>query len=157
MQYRAGPKAAIGAGSSILREANMTDLERRHWENRVLAAIMCRTIGGPVTGDALAQQFGTNIRTIAGLVERWRDAGIKIGSRKGGRDASGKETPMGYFLASNAEEMQETILHMEGMARQIFGRAQKLKRWNDREPSIFEQTTTLEEQLERSTDVQQTI
>lgn len=116
----------------------MNPIWNEHQKNLVLAAILCRTIRNPITGDALALQFSTDRRKIADLIETWRDEGIKIGSTKGGLDADGNERPKGYFQAKDPGEMLETVAHMESMARQIWARAQKLKKWGT-VPTLWEQ------------------
>lgn len=98
---------------------------------RVLARIQQYTIEQPITGEALAAEFGTSWRKIAEIVEELRDAGHKIGSSK--------SKPMGYFIARHPAELQGTLNHLEGQAKKILARRNRLAWWGGSQPTVFEQ------------------
>lgn len=98
---------------------------------RILARIQEYDIKAPITGEALAQEFGTNWRKVADIVEQLRDAGHKIGSSM--------SKPMGYFLARSPEDLQGTLTHLESRAKKILARRNRLAWWGGAQPTIFEQ------------------
>lgn len=97
---------------------------------RVLARIQQHTIEQPITGEALAAEFSTSWRKVAEIVEELRDAGHKIGSSK--------SKPMGYFLARHPSELISTLNHLEGQAKKILARRNRLAWWGGSQPTIFE-------------------
>jgi len=99
---------------------------------RVLKRIGQHSISNPITGGSLALEFGTSWRTIASIVEDARDSGHKIGSSKGGK-------AMGYFLASNPQELHSTIAHMRSQGKKIIVRSNIMANWGSSQPSVFEQ------------------
>jgi len=97
----------------------------------VLKVIERHTIDNPIKGHVLAEMFNTSWRTIADVIEILRDCGYKVGSNK--------SNPMGYFIARNPEELLDTTLHMEEMAKKILSRINKMRKWDQTNPTIFEQ------------------
>ncbi len=98
---------------------------------RILARIQQYTIENPITGEALAVEFGTNWRKVAEVVEDLRDTGHKIGSSL--------KKPMGYFLARHPAELLGTLEHLDSRANKIRARRNRLANWGGTQPTIFEQ------------------
>ena len=93
----------------------------------VVAAILCRSYRNPITGAVLAEQFAVDIRTITGIVEQARDAGMKISSSKGGFDKYlGLVVPSGYYQAKTPEEMRSTYDMYQSTIKQLSTRAKKM-------------------------------
>ena len=101
---------------------------------RVLARIQTHTIAGPISGDALADEFGISWRKVASIVEQLRDNGHKIGSSNG--------SPSGYFIARTPEELHPTISRMRDQAKKILARTNRMADFQSSEPTVFEQMET---------------
>jgi len=97
---------------------------------RVLNVISQRTIDNPITGEAIAQQVGTNWRSVAACVETLRFLGFKIGSSK--------TKPMGYFLARTPNEMRPTAERMKQTCLVQLKQVQRMYMWNGDQPTIFD-------------------
>lgn len=97
---------------------------------RVLKRIQQHTSTNPITGGSLAAEFGTTWRRVATVVEDLRDSGHKIGSSK--------SDPMGYFLARHPSELTSTLDHLEGQAKKILARRNRLANWGSAQSTIFE-------------------
>ena len=98
---------------------------------RVLARIQQYSQDGPITGAALAAEFGISWRKVADIVEDLRDNGHKVGSSM--------TAPMGYFIAHHPVELVSTLEHLESRAKKILGRRNRLANWGGAQPTIFEQ------------------
>ncbi len=97
---------------------------------RVLKMISDRTIDNPIIGDAIADQLGTNWRTVANCVEILRYIGFKIGSSK--------TKPMGYFLARTREEMRPTAERTKQSCLKQLKQVQRMYQWDGEEPTLFD-------------------
>jgi hypothetical protein len=102
---------------------------------RILARIQIHRIEYPITGRALAEEFGIDIRKVQLVVEELRKGGHKIGSQMA--------NPAGYFLARNPEELYETAEHYRSRAKEFCLQANRLMDFGSAQPTIFEQTVEI--------------
>lgn len=107
-----------------------------HLTLSVLARVQQHNASDPITGHALAELFGINIRQVQTIVEELRDAGHKVGSSMG--------KPLGYFLAKTPEELIGTAEHYRSRAREFCIRANRLMDFGSLEPTVFEQPVEFE-------------
>jgi hypothetical protein len=118
----------------------MSTIDETMFAQAVTAAILCRDFKNPITGAALAQEFGVNIRTITGVIEIARDSGIKIASSKGSFDKFlNRKVDAGYYQAKSPEEMRSTYDFYQKTIKELSARAKKLMDFGGANPSVFEQ------------------
>jgi hypothetical protein len=106
----------------------------------ILAAILCRTYKNPITGDALAEGYGVDLRQITTIVSNARKKRIKIASSKGGRDEYlGVKVEAGYYQARTPEEMRSTADMIHGTAMELLKLEKDLMDFGNVQPSVWEQ------------------
>jgi len=97
---------------------------------KVLRVIEDRTIGNPITGDAIAEKVGSQWREVAMCISALRYQGFKIGSSK--------VKPMGYFIARTPEEIKETVDRMKQTCIVQLRLLHKMNAWNGSQPTLWE-------------------
>ena len=106
----------------------------------VTAAILCRNWRNPITGDALCQEFGCDIRKITTIVKNARVAKTKIASSRGGYDKYlGAMVHAGYYQARTPEEMRSTADMIHGTAMELLKLEKDLMDFGNVQPSVWEQ------------------
>ena len=114
--------------------------EETDFAQAVTAAILLRRWNNPITGHALAQEFGCDIRKITTIVLNARKSKTKIASSKGCRDKYlGVTVARGYYQALTPEEMASTRDMICRTAYGLLRLAKDLMDFGQAEPSRYEQ------------------